>query len=172
MSFKKLVEKRFSVRAYNPEQLVDRATLDDIFDTVRLAPSARNLQPWQFTVAESVSARTAIAEAFGRDWLLSAPVIVVVKGDKSQARVREFDGYSTFEADLAIGFTHLLLAAADKGLGTCWIANFNPEILRKALSLPENEFVLGITPLGYAAEGQRPSEPRPRKTLAEIVSYI
>ena len=63
---------------------------------------------------------------------------------------------------------HLMLAATEQGLGTCWIgAGFDEKVVKKILGIPEEIRVVAITPLGYPDEV---TESRPRKTLEEITS--
>ena len=70
--------------------------------------------------------------------------------------------------DAAIVADHLILAAANLGLGTCWIAAFNVEAARSALQLPDEVEPVIFTPLGYP-EGDPFTEPEGRKPLEEIV---
>ena len=172
MNFTELVAQRHSQRSYDIQRPVDRALLEDLLDTARQAPSAHNNRPWTFLVVESTQGRKAVADAYRGEWLKSAPTIVAVKGKRSEAWVRGYDGYNALETDLTIVMDHFILAATEKGLGTCWIAAFDPEALKKALGLTDDETVFAITPLGYAPAGyQRPPTP-PRKSLDEVVRYL
>lgn len=172
MGMKELVNSRYSLRSYDPNRPVDRSLLNTLLDTARLAPSARNQQPWHIVVAQSPAAREAVCRAYPRDWLKNAPVILVVKGKRSQAWNRESDGYNSLETDLTILTDHLILTATDLGLGTCWIANFDPLALKKALNLPEDETVFALTPLGYAPADHKAPEVKPRKSVEEISSFL
>jgi len=63
---------------------------------------------------------------------------------------------------------HLILAATEKGLGTCWIGGqFDEKIVKKALNIPENIRVVALTPLGYPDEAP---EPRARNSMDQITS--
>jgi nitroreductase len=95
-----------------------------------------------------------------------------VLGLKDKAWVRGFDGYNSIETDLAIVMTHLILAAENEGVGTCWIEAYDPSILRKALELDDNQVVFGITPLGYPKKGFSKRDNKNRKLLEEIVRYL
>jgi len=170
MSFHDLAQKRFSVRAYDPHRTVPAALVNEILETVRLAPSAANRQPWKILLVESAQRRQALAEAYPKDWLKDAPLVAVFVGLRTETWKRS-DGYQTLETDLAILATHFVLAAADVGLGTCWIANFQPDILRKALELGDNEEVFAISPLGYPAEGTV-AAPKARRPLAEVATRV
>jgi nitroreductase len=79
------------------------------------------------------------------------------------------DGKNYNDVDVAIVMDHLILAAADLGLGTCWIAAFDPDAAREVLSLPEGVEPIAFTPLGYPADTARPKK---RKPLEKLVRYI
>jgi nitroreductase len=73
-----------------------------------------------------------------------------------------------YAVDLAIVIEHMVLAATDEGLGSCWIGAFSQDKARKALGVPDKYKVVTILPVGYAAgEGVT----RAKKPLAEIVTY-
>jgi len=68
--------------------------------------------------------------------------------------------------------THLILAAENEGIGTCWIAAYDPLLLKKALNLNENQVVFGITPLGYPKSDYKKSLSKKRKLLKDIVEFL
>jgi len=68
--------------------------------------------------------------------------------------------------------THLILAAENEGIGTCWIAAYDPLLLKKALNLNENQVVFGITPLGYPRSGYKKTLMKKRKSLTDIVEFL
>lgn len=172
MEYSELIRQRESIRNYDPERPVDRKILERILDAGRMAPSACNLQPWKFLVISSPGMLEKIGQCYAREWFHNAPHVLVMKGRRDQAWVRSYDGYNSLETDLAIAMTHILLAAENEGLGTCWIAAFNPSVLREALSLVPDETVFGITPLGYPKEGFRKKGQKTRKSLKEVVEFI
>jgi len=71
--------------------------------------------------------------------------------------------------DATIAMDHLILAAANLGLGTCWVAAFDPAAARRVLGVREGEEPLAFTPIGYPADTPGP---KLRKPLAELVRYI
>ena len=94
-----------------------------------------------------------------------------VVGKKYDALVRAGDGYNSVETDAAIAMTHIILAAENEGVGTCWIANFDTVHLRSVLSLKENQVVYGITPLGYPPQGFTKKGEKKRKLFGDVVKY-
>ena len=172
MEFNDLIRTRESIRDYDPEKPVKKEVLNKILDAGRMAPSACNYQPWEFLVVESPQMLEKVRTCYHRPWFKDAPHILIVLGFKDKAWVRGFDGYNSIETDLAIVMTHLILAAENEGVGTCWIEAYDPAMLSKALELKENQAVFGITPLGYPRKGFVKKGNKTRKTLKETVRYV
>lgn len=166
-----LVETRKSVRGYDASRPVAPEILERVLDAGRLAPSAKNLQPWKFLLVSSPGMLAKVRPCYERDWFHEAPHILVVTGDRAEAWVRPSDGWNSLETDLAIAMDHLILAAHAEGLATCWICAFDPAMLREALGLKPTEELFAITPLGYASPGDQ-TRPKTRKPLDEVVRYL
>lgn len=166
------IAHRESIRSYDPERPVAPASLARILEAGRLAPSAANRQPWEFLVVQSPEALARLRPCYTRPWFQDAPQVLVVAGRRSQAWVREYDGYCALETDLTIAMDHLILAADLENVATCWIANFDPRILRAALALGADQVVYALTPLGYPRPGFVRKELKQRKPLDEIVRYL
>lgn len=168
MSFIEIAKKRYSVRSYK-NMPVEKEKILQVLEAGRAAPSACNLQPWHFVVITEEEMKNRVAEAYPRDWFKSAPVIIAVCGDHSQSWKRR-DGKDHCDVDAAIAVDHMTLAAADLGLGTCWICAFDAEKCHKALDLPGNQEVVVLFPLGYPASDIGGNE-KSRKSLDEIISW-
>lgn len=166
------IAHRESIRNYDHDRPVDRATLERILEAGRLAPSAANCQPWEFIVVQSPKALEKVYRCYSRSWLNGAPQVLAVVGNRAHAWVRECDGYCALETDLAIAMDHMILAADQEGVATCWIANFDPPRLREALALDPEQEVFAITPLGYPRPDYVKKSVKQRKALAEIVRYL
>ena len=104
---------------------------------------------------------------YDRDWFSSAPIVICACGIPDQAWVRA-DGKSYLDVDIAIVMDHISLAAADLGLGTCWVASFDIEATRQLLKIPEHIEPIILMSLGYPADNLNEKE---RKTLEQLVSY-
>ena len=167
MSFLELAQKRYSVRSYK-DQPVEQDKILQVLEAARTAPSAVNYQPWHFIVAVEEEVKDKISEAYPRDWFRRAPVIIVACGDHDQSWKRN-DGKDHCDVDVAIAVDHLTLAAADLGLGTCWVCAFDAEKLHSALELPVNLEVIALIPLGYPNEDR--TREKKRKSLDELVSW-
>jgi len=172
MEYYDLIRSRTSVRNYDPIHTIPEEVILKIIDAGRMAPSACNYQPWKFLVISSAYMLERLRACYNRDWFKDAPHILIVVGLKDQAWERSYDGYNSIETDVAIAMTHIILAAENEGIGTCWIAAYNPRILREALNLGESEFVFGITPLGYPKPGFTKKGVKTRKPLNEIAQFL
>ncbi len=172
MDFYKLIKNRESIRDYDSARPVEKEKLNRILNAGRLAPSASNRQPWRFLVISSDNMLKKVRACYHRDWFRKAPHILVVAGSKADAWVRQYDGYNSLETDLTIAMDHMILAAENEGVGSCWIAAFDPGILMDALSLEHHEIVYAITPLGYTPEGFKKKGHKDRKPLEDIVAFL
>lgn len=172
MEYRELIAFRESIRSYDPERPVERIVLERICEAGRIAPSAANRQPWKFIIISSEEGLKKIRPCYYKDWFQDAPHILAVVGDTSQAWVRRSDNRSFIETDLAIALDHLILAATDEGVATCWISNFNPEKVRIALDLKPEEVVYGITPLGYPRKEFQRKGTKDRKMLGDVMIWI
>lgn len=170
MDFLELAQTRRSLRTYL-DKPVEKEKLDYVLECARLAPSWKNMQCWRFIVVDSAEGRAAIAASMGeknpgRKALTSAPIVIVLCAVPRESEVWEGKDYMMLDAGLAM--EHLILAATEQGLGTCWQGLFTEETVRSVLDIPEEVRVVAMTPLGYAAEERRP---RPRKALPEIAFH-
>ncbi len=163
-SFLELARRRVSVRRFRPDPVPD-GLLDQVLEAARLAPSAKNLQPWHFIVVRDPARRAALGRAYPMEWFTQAPVIIAVCVEPAKAWRRRQDGYCSAEVDGAIAMDHLILCAADLGLGACWIGAFDPQPAREALGLPLGIELLALTPLGFPDDAGRP---KIRKELRDI----
>lgn len=169
--FLHLISRRESIRSFNPARPVPMDVLMQILEAGRLAPSAANLQPWQFVVVSSSEKLAEVHAAYPRAWFADAPHILIVTGNKDKAWKRA-DGYNSIETDLTIAMDHLILAAESQGVGTCWVANFDYSVLSSVLQLADNEVVFAITPLGYPKDGFEKKGLKIRKSMDEIIKFI
>ncbi|NDV94419.1 nitroreductase [Dysgonomonas sp. 521] len=171
MQLKGLIEGRYSVRAYSA-QPVEPEKINYILDCARLAPSACNFQPWKFYVVTSEDIKAKVQQSYDREWFKTAPVHIVVCKDSSTSWKRKNTDNKDFgDVDAAIAAEHICLAAAEIGLGTCWVCNFNPDILREALDIPAHQEAIAIFPLGYIDNEKSIRPEKNRKPLADITEW-
>jgi nitroreductase len=166
MKFSELALARYSVRAYKPDA-VPEETLAGVLEAARLAPTAANRQAFQLVVIHVAGRESELKSIYGREWFTQAPLVICACGVPEENWVRR-DGKNYNDVDVAIVMDHLTLAAADVGLGTCWIGAFDPDAAREVLGLPDGVEPVAFTPLGYPADSPRPKK---RKALDELVRY-
>jgi len=168
MDFGELIAKRYSVRAYKADP-VPEGLLARVLEAARLAPTAANRQPFQVFVVRTAGREAELRKVYHRHWFTQAPLVLCVCTAPAQAWVRSFDGKCYADVDAAIAMDHMILAATEAGLGTCWIAAFDPAAAREALELPEGIEPVLFTPLGYPADELGP---KTRKSLGELVKRM
>lgn len=154
MEFRHVIETRRSVRKYRPDS-VPEEKLQRLYEALQMAPSGANKQQYAFIFVKDAEKRQRIAEEAGhQDFLTEAPVLMLAVCEPG----REFNA--------AIAVDHMVLAATDEGLGTCWVGWFDREPVREVLGIPEDKAVAIMVTIGYADEEP---EPRSRKSLDELI---
>jgi len=172
MTFLDLARRRHSVRAYRPDPVPDEA-LAAVLEAGRVAPTAANRQPFRVIVIHTGDREGELRRIYDRDWFVQAPMVLCVCAVREEAwRRTMYDGRSHADIDAAIVMDHMVLAAADLGLGTCWIAAFDPIAAREVLGVPEEGEPMLFTPLGYpAGDGAASDRHLQRRPLDELVRY-
>ena len=170
MEFKEVIKARYSCKKYSNRQ-VEEEKLTAILNAGRLAPTAKNLQEQHVYVLQSPEALAKIDAVTPCRY--GAPTVLVVAFDKNNVFTYPGGKRDSGVEDATIVATHMILAAADEGVDSCWINFLDPEKLAEALSFPENEEILMVMDLGYAADGAGPlPNHNSRKELSETVSYM
>ena len=172
MEFYELIKTRESIRDYDPKKSVPEEVLNRILNAGRLAPSAGNRQPWTFVVVSSPEKLKEVGECYQKEWFKQAPHILVIVGDKSKSWTRNYDDYNSVETDLTIAMDHMVLAAENEGVGTCWVIAYEYEVLAKVIGLKPEEVIYSITPLGFPHDGFKKRDNKIRKPLDQIVRRI
>ena len=163
------VKKRHSTRAYEltsvPEEKLNR-----ILEAARLAPSAGNVQPWHFIIVKNREKRETLAKG-GRyaRFLAESPIVIVGCGDQKASP-------NWYVVDVAIAMQNMVLTATGEGLGTCWVASFSEDRVKRLLKIPDNLRVVALITVGYQREkldiGAKVLHfVRRKKTLEKIISF-
>ena len=170
MEFKEVIRNRYSCKKYSGRQ-VETEKLEAILEAGRLAPTAKNLQEQHIYVIQSPEMLAKIDAVTPCRY--GAPTVVAVAFDKNNVFTYPGGKRDSGVEDASIVATHMILAAADEGVNSCWLNYFDPDQVAAQLGLPENEEILMLMDLGYAAEGAGPLPNHgSRKALAETVSYL
>ena len=166
MDFTELIARRYSVRAYKSDP-VEEDKLKQVLDAARLAPTAANHQPFQFIVVRTADRQDELKRIYKAGWFSQAPIVICACAVPDRAWSR-MDSKNYGDVDVTIAMDHLILAATELGLGTCWIAAFDPVAARQVLGLPEDVEPVAFTPLGYPADKPKAKQ---RKPLSELVRH-
>lgn len=179
MEFKALVQARRSVRSFDATEVTDEQ-IAAIIDAGLWAPSPLNLQPWEFIVVSDPEIKKQIKEVaeeakqevmdnegpgwvakYSMDWLLEAPVFIIVAADPKKSGLGSFFGQGNGAIQAASACVqNMMLAAADMGLGSIWFTFFRPEKLKELLNVPENLDIAAVLPIGTSKD---PAKAPPRK---------
>ena len=170
MEFKEVIRNRYSCKKYSGRAL-EPEKLEAILNAGRLAPTAKNQQEHRIYVLCSPEALAKVDKATPCRY--GAPVVLAVAYDSGNVFTYPGGSRDSGTEDAAIVATHMMLAAADEGVDSCWLNFFDPELLEADLGLPGNEKILMLMDLGYAAEGAGPLPNHgSRKPLSETVTYL
>jgi len=156
------MEKRHSVRSFNPDRDVPDEMVEELLRCGCQAPSAGNVQPWRFIIVRDAEMKEELAAAaLGQGFLAEAPVVIVVCADLAAHSLnygqRGVELYSI--QDTAAATENMLLAATALELGACWVGAFREEDVVKALNLIKDLRPMALVPVGYATH----EEQQPRK---------
>ena len=170
MEFKDVIANRYSCKKFDGRPVAKEQLLE-ILEAGRVAPTAKNLQEQHIYVVESEEGLAKIDKVTPCRY--GAATVLVVAYDKNNVFTYPGGARDSGLEDASIVATHLMLGAYNVGVDSCWLNYFDPDALARDLGLPENEEILMLLDLGYAAEGAGPlANHGSRKELAETVSYI
>ncbi|HAR62024.1 MAG: nitroreductase [Candidatus Margulisiibacteriota bacterium] len=170
MDFDKVVEKRRSVRKYKntdvPKEIIEKI----INQTVTYSPSANNLQPWKFLVISDEKIKQKIVAMCKRNsYMMNAPYIVIALSNQVECYEIIGNYMRSDVIDVSIAITHLILAATNEGLGSCWVGAFEADKIEHFLEIAYPWRILALIPIGYPDEtGTYVS----RKPSGEVVEWV
>ena len=163
--FVEIIKSRRSIRGYLPKPIA-KEILADIIDAARLAPSANNIQPWEFIVITNKETLSKIAElATWGKFIKDAAAAVVVCGERDNPHLLE---------DCSAATENILLAARAYKIGSCWVAGYRrpySEKVRSLLNIPEDHEIVSIVSLGYYYANPEPSNKRPLEKVLHWERY-
>ena len=167
MEFEKVIKERKSTRLFSNKKL-EQEKLDKILEAGRIAPTAKNLQPFKIFVIESDDGIKKLDKATRCRY--NAPLVLLICGNKEKAYIK--GDYSTYEMDSTIVATHMILMATNLGVDNIWIEWFDENIIREEFNLPDNLIPVCLLPLGYKAKLCPPSPlHKIRKNIEDLVEY-
>jgi nitroreductase len=170
MNLLETIKNRRSIREFQKKE-IPKEIIDQLIEALIWAPSAGNLQSRKFYFVFNQEIKKKLVEAaFGQSFIGQAPLVIVGCTDEKIALRYEERGKNLYSVcDVATSIQNLMLLAAEKGLGTCWVGAFDEKEVSKILNLPENLRPIAIVPIGYPAE--KPEAP-PRVSKEETIKII
>ena len=169
MEFKNLISERFSVRKFTGEHL-PKDVIDTILDAGHKAPTGCNFQPQRILVLNSDDAIEKLKSCTKCHF--DAPTAMLICYNKDESWVRPYDGAMSAPVDAAIVTTHMMLAAQDIGVGSCWVMHFDPAAMAKAFNIPENIIPTALLVMGYPAPDAKPLDMHSKfRPIEDVVFY-
>lgn len=177
------IRRRRSIRCYSPRPVEDEK-IAAVLEAARLAPSSSNTQPWHFIVVRNTETIKKLRECAPsgtkrllNEFIKQAPVAIVACGRPHPLNhiFTGFFGISMLSIDVTIAIEHIVLAATDLDLGTCWIGWFSETKVKNLLKVPRNVRVVALLTLGYPENPSTKDDlggvhAKPRKALNQIYS--
>ncbi|MBL7005564.1 MAG: nitroreductase family protein [Spirochaetia bacterium] len=162
------MKTRKSVRSYQSRS-VEKDKVDRILEAAHIAPSAMNLQEWRIVVVTDSSTIRKIVEGAvpSQKFIAETPLLFVCCAETDKANMK--CGHPRYAVDLSIAVDHMMLAAVEIGLGTCWIGGFTQQPVKDILNIPEEIEVFALLPVGYPDDPSAAA--KRRKSIDEIVCY-
>lgn len=170
MDFTEVVKNRYSCKKYS-DRVPSKEQIESILEAGRLAPTAKNLQEQHVYVVQSKEGLEKIDSLTPCRY--NAPVVLAVAFNKNEVYTYPGEKRDSGIEDATIVATHMMLAAYNAGVDSCWLNRFDPDQAAELLGLPENESVLMLLDLGFASDGTGPlPNHNSRKPLSQTVSYL
>ncbi|MBW3089043.1 nitroreductase family protein [Bifidobacterium sp. 82T24] len=170
MEFDDAIVRRYACRKYDARQ-VAQSDLDAILEAGRLAPTSTDQQEQHVYVIRSADGLAKVDEL--SECRYGAPTVLMVTYDTTD--VYEYPGgrYDSGVEDASIATTQMMLAATNRGVGSCWVNVFDPDKVKTAFGLEDKERVVAMLDLGYPAADAGPSAKHSRrKPVDELVTYL
>ena len=169
MSFIELANNRFSVRKFKDIPVEDEK-IALMLEAAQKAPTACNLQPIKIIVVKSKEALAKIKKC--TECHFDAPLNFIICADTNACWKRSYDGKKSGDVDASIITSHMMLEAADLGLGTTWVMYFIPEAVKTEFGLPEGLEPIAMLPTGYAIDDCAPAKQHSiNKPIDELVDF-
>lgn len=169
MEYSKLISERFSVRNFK-DMPVDKTIVDEIIKAGHIAPTGCNFQPQRILVISSGEALAKLKKCTRCHF--NAPLAFLVCANMDESWTRPYDGAKSAPVDAAIVSTHMMLAAYDSGVGSCWVMHFNPHTMREEFSIPSNYEPVALLVMGYPADDAKPLDMHSKyRPIEDVVFY-
>jgi len=150
------IKERYSVRKFQNKP-IEQVKLDILLKAAQLTPSARNIQPCKFVIIQGVEKRKKLTDICkGKEFVSKAPITIAICANNTDYTMT--CGQAAYAVDAAIAGEHIVLQAAEMGLGTCWIGAFFHDQIAELINLPEEYKIVALLPVGYPDVKKRKSK--------------
>jgi len=164
------IKTRRSIRRFKPIDISDQL-IRSIIDCARCAPSADNIQPWEFIIVKDRHTKELLSKTHAWSYFIKdAPVCIVILSNESLSP-------SYFAIDAACATQNLLLASHSQDLGACWVAVYDPNNpnsemhVRNVLNVPAHFRIIAMVPVGYPYERIEPRKLRDLDDVLHVDKY-
>lgn len=167
MDFEEIIRQRKSTRLFSNKEL-EQEKIEKILEAGRLAPTAKNVQPFKIYVIKSEEGIKKIDACTPCRY--KAPVVFLILGDKEKAFIK--DDTPMYVMDGSIVGTHMMLEATNIGVDNIWIEYFDTKKVIEEFDIPENLVPVCLLPMGYKSKMCPPSPMHKiRKSMDKLVEY-
>ena len=167
MEFENIIRERKATRKFS-EKEVEQEKLDKILEAGRLAPTAKNIQPFKIFIIKSVEGLKKLDKCTPCRY--GAPIVLLVCGDIKKSYVK--DNTPMYQVDCSIVTTHMMLEATNLGIDNIWIEMFDKEKIKKEFEISDDLDPVCLLPLGYKSKLCPPSPfHKIRKDIEKLVEY-
>ncbi len=169
MDFEKVITERYSVRKFENKHL-EQEIIDKIINAGHIAPTGCNYQPQRILVLNNDETILKLKKCTKCHF--DAPCAVLICYNSEETWTRPYDGAQSAPVDASIVTTHMMLEAANLGVGSCWVMHFDPSSMRSEFNIPENIIPHALLVMGYPHKDAAPIEMHSKvRPLDEVVFY-
>ncbi len=169
MDFLTLAAERYSVRKFE-NRPIEQENIDKILMAAQLAPTACNFQPQRILVINNEESLGKLKNC--TKWHFDCTLAMLVCYNRDECWTRRYDNTQSGTVDVSIVATHMMLEAAELGIGSTWVMSFDPAAIRDEFEIPENIEPVALLVMGYPADDAVPNERHTKfRPLDETVSY-
>ena len=146
---------------------LDPEKLSRILEAGRLAPSAKNRQPWRFLVVDDPEIKSRLTSAaYGQQHVQDAGAVIVACSTNIEYIMP--NGQPAYPIDITFAVSFMMLQAEKEGYGSCIVTMFNESEVHNILTLPYS-----MKAVMMLAVGEKDEEPvhTDRKSTSQVVSF-
>jgi len=148
MDIQNTIKNRRSVRKFLAKS-IEPEIISQIIESANWAPSACNIQGWRFIIVNDQKLKEKIVDRGGSKFIKDAPLGILVVYDERTENLEYQDHIQSASAAIQ----NLILAASDKGVGSCWVCQLpRKKELKKIFHIPDAYTPVAYIVLGYPAQ--------------------